>query len=169
MVGHKVYYHLQTCFVCALYERFEFVHSLFYVSRRVWVDVVVIGYGIRASRISFHHSRMLPWYSVSGIVCCCGVSYHSCIPHVCGAKLLYSAQHSWSECVEFTASVVRQRTVVFPCCIRVSEQSCEDLVDYSFFHKFSVLCKFTYYFQIIARSRYKKRAIGEKPMTPYAV
>ena len=119
-------------------------------------DVVVIGYGIRASRISFHHSRMLPWYSVSGIVCCCGVSYHSCIPYVCGAKLLYSAQHSWSECVEFTASVVRQRTVVFPCCIRVYEQSCEDLVDYSFFHKFSVLCKFTYYFQIIARSRYKK-------------
>ena len=80
VVGHKVDDDLKTSLVSAGYQRFELAHSLVYIHGQIWVDIVIIGDGIRRACPTLDHSRMLARNAIGGIIGHSGVADDACVP-----------------------------------------------------------------------------------------
>ena len=120
MVWHEVDYYFHSSLVCAADQSLELLHSFLHVNSKVGIDVVVVGYGIWRSSLTFYHCRMLTWNAVSRIICLRSVANHSGVPNVCYTFFLYLLQFRRREIIEFSTTVLPYGAVWLSGCVAVA-------------------------------------------------
>ena len=106
MVGHKVYNNLETSLVTTLYQSLELCHTMRNINCQIWVDVVIIGDGIRRTSLTLYHSWMLTWNAISSIISLSGMTDKTCIPYMAHAHRPDFLQGSGREVIQFSTSVL---------------------------------------------------------------
>ena len=113
----------------AFHQLRELLHTLVYIDRQVWVDVVVVGNGIGRTCLTLHHRWVLTGNTEAAVVCRSSMTDNTRVPDMAHAHLTDSFQYSGREVVHFTASIFLNRAIRLARLILIPVKSGKDLVD----------------------------------------
>ena len=135
VVRHKVNNHFHALLVGAFEQGVEFCHAMVNVYRQVGVNIIIVRNGVRRSCLAFHHSGMLSWDAMPGIICLSGMANYTCIPNMSNAQAVYLLEHSLVNIVHLSTTVFGKRPPLLASLVAVAEKACKDLIDnYLFVH-----------------------------------
>ena len=136
MIGNKVDNDLQSCLVSAGDEGFKFLHALLHIHGEVWIHVIVVTDGVWRACLSLYYCRMLRRYSILGIVCLRGMTYHSRVPDMGDTHLFYRLQFLCIKVSKLSCTIFGNRTPLFPSGVTIAEKSGKYLIyNYLLGHK----------------------------------
>ncbi|OQA13722.1 MAG: hypothetical protein BWY64_03517 [bacterium ADurb.Bin363] len=136
----------------SLYKAFKFFHSLFYIYCQIRRYIIIIFYSIRRTCSPFYYIGIIESYSILCIICHRCVFYYSRIPYMSYCHFLQFLQGFIRYIIKFSYTVFFFCSVIFICCIFISEKSCHHLIYhyfvifYIFFCKIIIFCKIIFYF-----------------------
>ena len=139
MVWNEVDDDFHTRIMRALNKILKLLHAVRNRLGNIWVDVVIIGNGVWRACYSFHHLRVLTWYSKTGIVSACGMAYNTSIPNMGYAQLPHTAKLGTLNVVHLPDAILLNRSPFLAGGVAIAEEASEDLVYYYLLHLYFVL------------------------------
>ena len=135
MVGYEVDNDLHARLVGTLDEGFKLLHTLVNIHSQIRIDIVIIGDGVRRSCPTLHHGGVLTGDAVGRIVGHRGVADNASVPDMAHAHLPDLFQGAGREVVQFSATILLNRSTFLAGSVPIAIESGENLIDYYlFFH-----------------------------------
>lgn len=132
MIRHKVDDDLHSRQMGTINKLLKLHHTIRHIDGDIWVNVVIIGDGIRRSRLTLDHARMLTRNTVLRIVGRSSVTDDTCKPHMRKTHIMDLTQAHDIEVVHLPHTILGKRTILLPSRITVAEKAGEDLI-YQYF------------------------------------
>ena len=135
MVWNKVHYNFHSYPMCTFNELFPFLHSMFYVYRKIGINIIIIRDCVCRTSFTFYYLWMLTWNTVTTVISSCSVPDNTCVPYMSKAHRLNSLQRGLVKVVELSTSVFFNRTILLAGCVTIAKQTWKNLIYcYLFIH-----------------------------------
>ena len=92
MIGHEIDNDLHANSMRPLHKRLKLVHAMVDINSQIWIYIIIIGDSVGRASLALDDARVLTGNTKLCIIRRCSMTYHTRIPDMGKAHIVYLAQ-----------------------------------------------------------------------------